>query len=292
MTNTGFNLFTTFNGINILGASQDVSCINYNLPDVLCDDCYVGYTPTSDGRCVKVTNVDATPPTDQQISVSEIYPQYSWYGTIIFGEGYNLNGTTTGTTTGVTTSFWKNIHEDTINGPLNRTGLWAANTTDDQIVGYSYCLDVLETKQYYVGIACDNFATICVDGTNIIVQDPTALAAQFGSGLAVTYRYWFIYPITLTAGSHLIEITGYNINLRAALGAEIYNATAAELISANSYTDLGSKLLFSTKDVIGTNIQVGNHGYGWTCPSGYVLVTCDGPPYCTKIEYLDCGATP
>jgi hypothetical protein len=66
----------------------------------------------------------------------------------------------------------------------------------------------------------------------------------------------------------------------AALGAEIYDNTAAEIIAATAYGDLN--LVFSTKDYVGQPVQIGSGGIGYTCPSGYSLVLCDGPAYCTQ----------
>jgi hypothetical protein len=256
-------------------------------------DCYEGYTPTTDDRCVKTTTVAATPPSDLQLSVAKTYSQYSNYGSILFDTGYNLNGTTSAPYQIITTSFWKNIPNNTTDGPLNRCGLWAAIVYSNQDVGFTYCLDVIVDKTYYVAVGCDNYAIIRVDGTTVVSQNVAALTAQFGASTSVTFKYWFIYPIYLTVGAHVIEMIGHNIDMIAALGAEIYDATKNEIITATDYTTFSNAhILFSTKDMIGEYIEIGTGGLGYTCPTGYSLIMCQGDPHCINIDYIDCGETP
>ena len=265
--------------------------------DVLCTDCYVGYTPTPDGRCVKTTTVPATGPTNLQQSVSTTHAWYSDHGSLIFEEGFNINGRsadgTSSTVTGITTSMWKNIAGNLTDGPLNRCGLWTSPPSSNQDVGFTHCINIDVAKTYYVAIGCDNYATIRIDGTNIVVQDPAELNIQFGPDTRVTFMYWFIYPIHLTAGTHVVEMIGHNVSSVATLGAEIYDATKSEIISATDYTEFkANHIIFTTQDMIGEDIQIGSGGLGYTCPDGYSLIMCDGAPYCINISYIDCGATP
>jgi len=90
-----------------------------------------------------------------------------------------------------------------------------------------------------------------------------------------------VYPVTLSSGPHIIELIGHNDSSSAALGAEIYDNTAAQLISATSYSDL--TLIFSTKDYRGQPVQLSTDGLGYTCPSGYSLAACQDPYVCRKI---------
>ena len=256
--------------------------------------CYTGYEVTPDGkRCVKTLTTPATPPTEQEIAVAKSYENYSVNGSILFNPGYNSNGTTSNGYQILSTPFWKNVGYTNTDGPMNRCALWATTFASNQDVGFTHCITVEEEKTYYIGIGCDNYAIIRVDGNTIIHQDVAALNAQFGAGTSVTFKFWFIYPVQLSAGFHVIELIGHNNESIAALGAEIYDATKDEIIAATNYTDFyNSYILFTTKDMVGQNIQIGTDGYGWTCPDGYSLVICQGPPYCTNISYLDCGEIP
>ena len=64
-------------------------------------------------------------------------------------------------------------------------------------------------------------------------------------------------------------------------------------MAATSYTDLGSKLIFSSKDYIGQPVQIGTGGVGYTCAAGgSSLVLCDGTPYCLQLlttSTVPCG---
>lgn len=255
--------------------------------------CYQGYEPTNLNNCIKVAQTDATPPTDIQVSVAKTYSQYSNYGSILFNLGYNLNGTTSAGYQILSTAFWKNIPNNTTEGPLNRCGLWSSIVENNQDVGFTHCININTPKTYYVAVGCDNYAIIRVDGVTIISQDVAALTAQFGAGLSVTFKYWFIYPIELSAGSHVVEMIGHNIDGIAALGAEIYDATKDEIIAATDYpTFYTAHILFTTRDMRGQDIEIGSGGIGYTCPSGYSLIMCDGAPYCINISYLNCGEIP
>jgi hypothetical protein len=255
--------------------------------------CYEGYTPTPNGDCVRTITTEAIAPTNLQIAVAKTYSQYSINGSILFNPGYNLNGTTSTGYQILSTALWKNIPNNTTNGPLNRCGLWTPTPLDNQDVGFTQCLNVITEKTYYIAVGCDNYAIIRIDGATIVSQNVAALTSQFGAGALVTFKYWFIYPVLLTAGSHVIEMIGHNINSIAALGAEIYDATSDEIVDATDYpTFYTAHILFSTKDMVGQDIQIGTGGYGYTCPSGYSLIMCDGDPYCINTNYIDCGEVP
>jgi hypothetical protein len=137
------------------------------------------------------------------------------------------------------------------------------------------------TKSYYIGLGCDNYSILNLDGNNIITQDPTALGIQYGVGAGATFKVWHIYPVLLTAGPHVLELIGHNDLSIAGMGAEIYNNTSAQLQTATSYA--GLNLVFSTKDYIGQPVQLGSGGTGYECPSGYALVACEDPYICRQL---------
>jgi hypothetical protein len=160
-------------------------------------------------------------------------------------------------------------------GPLHRTGIWSCTDGDGNPVGvwlgFSRCITVDSTKTYYLGIAADNLFRFKIDG-NIIVQKLSTTDVN-------NFRYWHVYPITLSAGTHIIEMEGQNAGSDAAFGAEIYDNTFAQLTAATNISQLN--ILFSTQNMIGQNFDLGRY----TCPEGYALSVCDeeGIPFCRKI---------
>lgn len=251
--------------------------------------CPVGYTLSTDGTyCFITTITEATPPTDQQTTIASPSTNYGVYGSLIYAPGYNVNGTGPFTQISISNPFWINSPINTVNGPNNRAALWSAVTADDQDVGFTVCVSLPEDGVYYVAGMGDNYISIVVDGNPVVVMDPDAMGVFLGDngfpgiGDFSTFRLWHIYPVPLTAGDHVIEMIGHNVSSIAGMGAEIYDNTSAEIAAATSYADLGSGLIFSTKDYIGMDVQIGTGGGGYTCPAGYSLVLCDGPAYCTQ----------
>jgi hypothetical protein len=263
--------------------------------------CPTGYTLSEDGTyCYLTTTTAATPPSNQQTTVGAGSTEYGILGTLIYNPGYSNNGVGTFTRIDTSNAFWINNPINTTNGPNNRTALWAPVTTDNQDVGFSVCITVSTPGTYYIGCMADNYIIINIDGNNVLTMDPVAMGNYLSSngfpgvGQLATFRFWHVYPVNLLVGSRVLEIIGHNINSIAGMGTEVYAATSGDLQAASSYTDLGPKLLFSSKDYIGQNIQIGSGGIGYTCPSGYSLVLCDGPAYCTQTEItpiISCGPT-
>ncbi len=252
--------------------------------------CPIGWTLSDDrSYCYQVNTTVATAPTSPSTAAHSTNTAYGNYGTLIYDPGYAVNGTGTSTLINYSNIFWQNTGANLTDSPLNRNGLWATVTTTNQDIGFSVCLNVPATKTYYIGMGCDNWSKIRVDGATIVDQDPVAMAAYLNShgypgvGIDVTFKFWHIYPVMLNAGLRVIELVGHNDTGPAAMGAEIYDATSAEIQAATSYGALGSKLLFSTKDYFGHAIQLGSGGVGYSCPSGYSLVLCDGPAYCKQV---------
>lgn len=269
--------------------------------------CPVGYTLSPDGTfCQQVNTTAATPPSGSENAVAVSGPNnfyYGIFGSLIFDPGYNVNGTGTFTQIPYTNGFWVNgtgyptyPSASNTQGPLNRAGLWSPTVLNPQQVGFSICISAPSTGVYYVGMACDDFGQIIIDGTTIVSQDRTALKTYIQAngypypvGLdpnQITFNFWYIYPITLTQGNHTVEIIGNNtsgtVPGAADLGCEIYNLTSSQIQSATSYADMGSGLIFSSKDFVGQPIQIGSGGIGYTCPPGYSLVLCSGPAFCTQ----------
>lgn len=256
--------------------------------------CPPGYTLSDDETfCFQINTTTATPPSSPENTVAKSFSGYSAYGSLIYDPGYNVNGTGTFVQINFANTFWVNgsgfpsASGSTVDGPLNRTGLWSTTTADNQTIGFTVCVELPENGTYYIGMGADDFCTVRVDGNTIIEQDVFAMNAYLSANgypgtLASTFRFWHIYPVALTVGTHVLEIIGNNLVTLAAIGAEIYNLSSAQIQAATSYVSMGSGLVFSTKDHVGEPVQVGSDGIGYTCPDGYSLVLCDGPAYCTQ----------
>lgn len=266
--------------------SKSVPILIY-LPNDTC--CPTGYVPSPDGQyCYYIQDVAAIPPSgtpDTLVASSNV--AYSTCGSYIYDLGFNINGT--GPSSQITTAntFWSNgagacVDNTTVDGPLNRSGVWVSPAVSNQDIGFGVCLQLSESKTYYIGIAADNYGIIKVDGNTIVTQDSTALDSQYGIGGAA-FKVWHIYPVVLSAGPHILELIGHNNSAAAAIGCEVYSATAAELIAATSYASLGGKLIFSSKDYVGEEAQLGTQDAGYTCPAGYSIAPCEDPIVCRRI---------
>jgi hypothetical protein len=260
--------------------------------------CPLGYQLSDDGTyCYYQLVTSATPPTSSENTVSATFATYSCWGTNIFDPGYSIGGIGSFTQIPTGNTFWINgagypSTGNTTNGPMNRSALWSTSTMDNQTLGFSVCVDIPENAVYLIGIAGDNIPKIIVDGTTVIDMDTTGLgnymAAHGFPAIAgypdeAAFRFWNVYPVALNQGTRVIEMLCRNTTNIAAMAAEIYNATYADLAAATSYVDLGAKLIFSTKDQIGLPVQISDQGIGYSCPDGYSLKPCGSPAVCVKL---------
>lgn len=292
--NVLYDVRLTTNGIRCASRSTTIQIIRSF------DCCPSGYTISEDGTyCYQTNTTAATPPSGSENAAAVFDDEYNPYGTVIFDPGYTTNGTGSFVQIPYTNTFWvngagyPNTVGTAVDGVMNRTGIWSNTTFVGQQLGFAVCITVPENGTYYVGISCDDEATIRVDGNLIVDQNRPALGNFFranGYPLAsndqMGFNFFYIYPIDLTAGEHVIEMVGLNtagtIFGNACLACEIYDLSPSEIAAAESYGDLGAGLLFSSKDYVGQPIQIGSGGIGYTCPPGYSLVLCDGPAYCTQ----------
>ena len=174
-------------------------------------------------------------------------------------------------------------------GRLNQVGIWAAGFPADDELCFDFCVTPTETKQYLIGIAGDNKVKLYIDSVLTVYLDvPNFL-------ITVPFTSWHVFPITLTAGTHIITLCGINIGATspAAFGAEIYDIDLATFQSTlldpalgpgncgNVPADLAPYTLFSTVNMIGLQIPNPNDPGIWECPLGYVLDECQGIPLCT-----------
>jgi hypothetical protein len=145
------------------------------------------------------------------------------------------------------------------------------------------CITAPETKTYWVGLGADNNFRIVVDGSDIVNTLNGPYDGAFDSNSNISFIYWHVYPITISAGNHVIELYGLNRDpgTIAGFGCEIYNNTIDELTGATTVSDLN--ILFSSSgQTSATTIQDLSGNYlssGFTCPTGYIYDPCNSNCY-------------
>ena len=224
--------------------------------------------------CTALNSIPAIPPTSGKVDtltgpIIDVY--YSINGSVIYSS-YDSTGNGTFTSIPLTDTFWTNTTGS--NGPLNRCGVWARTLKDIQSVGFSVCIDIDTSKDYYVGFGADNYATLKID-SKVILQQPYTTGQE-------NLNVWKIFKITLAKGKHFVEVLGNNAGLVATIGFEIYDNTASQIMNATSYSNLN--LVFSSKDQIGKPVQDGDSTLTYSCPAGYSLDYCSSNiPVCSQV---------
>jgi len=178
-----------------------------------------------------------------------------------------------------------------LNGRLNEVGIWACGPLGqlggpstqpvNEWVGFSRCLEVAAEGEYVVGIAADNDVRLTVDGT-LVFEKVGANVNHF--------RYWWMVPISLTAGTHIIEMEGLNAGNIAAFGAELYGpypAGSTANDAAMAGLDYANNILWSTGDQVGGNFHSGVNS-GYACPDGLALNLCTDEFLCTGVLREEC----
>lgn len=244
--------------------------------------CPDGYTfDELSQECIKLDITPIIPSTDQRVACAASDNSYANFGVAIYTT-YNTNGTGTSTIHHAADTYWSNPAPNFVDGVLNRTAVWACNPGGTpqtglmlpvgEPIGFIFPVIVPTTKTYYVGIAGDNKVRIRVGCNTIVDMDPNAIGLQYGTGLAGAFKFWHVYPVTLTAGRHVFELTGINFGSVAGFGAEIYDNTEAELSAATN--GAGLNIIFSTSTKRGQPLQVSSTFVG-TCPDGNTCVDID-----------------
>jgi len=251
------------------------------------------YTGTS---CVCIQTTAATIPNSAitYTAISQTYDEYSEFGTLIYDTGYSVDGTGTTVAFLTGTTVWENTGNTSGNtitdGPLNRSGIWTTLTggtdlPEDTWIGYSFCIESISAKTYYVGLGADNKFSFRLNGQTVV---------QSIWNDTTPFKYWHVYPLDVPQGTNIIELFGLNTGSNAAFGCEIYDNTLSELTAATVYSDLN--VVYTTSSQIGGIFDlVADSGFtyltsGYTCPSGYVYQSCSGN--CLSYTICDNAITP
>jgi hypothetical protein len=290
--------------VNIL---HDPRTIKFRPISVLCGaTCPTGYSPTPDGSsCIKITTLPADPPTGpSSVAARMRYVPYGISGMIVYRLGeFNANGTpihgmgvSFEAITDVANHFW--VADNTTNyyGRLNAVGVWRKTSCSDPafwdstwtMIGFSRTFTLSAAKTVYIGMGADNVAMVKLNGTLFIQQPGAIVPPVIGDGTLEmqNHFYWNIYPVTLAAGTHIIEMTALNQGSVACMGVEVYDNTEAEILAATSEADLN--ILFSTKNMDCQAFDLGD-GIAYSCTTAgtdFALDTTTAPPTCKKVEYV------
>jgi hypothetical protein len=283
-----------------------VECIVTNCENQLCDGCDSNYewTPLNDGTntCIATITQPATPPTTTFTLYQKQNGQYSINGGRVYINGYNIDGSGTNPILLTNSAF---------RGIMNTCALWT-NDVDSvgnyapvrQWLGFSYCINITETKTYYIGMGADNDIQFRVDGETKI---NTYLVNPQGQGDQNTFKWWNIYPIEISAGSHIIDVLGLNRGSVAGFGCKIYDPPSLEVFTAMTTTaELDSVTVFDSKNyfnniadvIINTDGTYTSSGY--SCPDGFTYCSgqCSKNIYCQNecvggtIQLVIKGGTP
>lgn len=263
-------------------------------PVVLCETCDEGYTPTVDACVMYTETYPEYYPGQYTILKSLPSAAYTNFGTLVFDQ-WNIDGTGTFEKISTDNFYWTNLPYPSLNGPMNRSSVWASVTHSNQDIGFSFCMDVILTKNYYIGFGSDNWGKMKINGQMVLEQNPTALKAMLASNQTTDqmgHKWWYVYKVELLAGRNIIEVFGHNNASVAAIGIQIYDMEKSALVAALSTNDLGQGLVFSSESLVGETLQYeyspigGYHGYH--CPDGHALDTCSGLPVCVQFETIPC----
>ncbi|MGB1041417.1 MAG: hypothetical protein ACPGVD_11130 [Flavobacteriales bacterium] len=174
------------------------------------------------------------------------------------------------------TGVWQG--NSSITGRLNKVGIWNSSIPFGQWVGFTKCIEVKKKQKFYVGMGADNRFRFYLNG------NPTPVV-EMNNNNTFNFTHWHIFEIELQPGKNIIEMQGYNNSGPASFGAEIYDATLAQILTWTTDAEIDAATIFSTKDMRGQTTQIGNIN-GWSCPNGLAVDFCTGDsiPVCTLIQ--------
>ena len=278
-------------------ASLTTSTTTVSIPTLTCTNCSNQYSWTqySSTCCVATQTVAVTLPTTPLTLSSYPYLAYSDYGTQVYSN-FNIDGTGTVINTLQLQNLWRRTQntqgQPVLDGPLNRCGKWprVPNNAVDYLplstwVGFSVCLTgFVGLKTYYVGIGADNHYRLVLDGVEIL---NTTRYVGFSD---IHFKWWHVYPVQIGAGSHVLEVYGWNNDSIASFGCEIYNNTLTELVNATQLSNLNIIFTTQTQTTASVVQSIANNGNpiyisnGYTCPNGYVYSSCSN----TCVKYIYC----
>ena len=192
---------------------------------------------------------------------------------------------------------------------MQRSSLWAqlpgggAQWPNEEWISVEYCIDILEEKEYIIGVGSDNQARITIDSSTFNGGGVTNLLNLFASedesglptngGVSEPLRFWHMFPVTLPVGTHRFIIEGYNISSTYGFGTEIYDTTAAYMQNTimTGGDSIENHILFSTRQLAITPpllIPGPAETVTWSCSPDTVYSDCYGAPSCIVTTTTNC----
>lgn len=256
-------------------------CLKNDVPT-----CNAGYNLSDDKTlCLRTQTQPATPPSGGTgtAGIAQKVNSNQWNnGGIRYIAHYNLDGSPVSPTTDVTlvttphffvngTTPFNSATRNTVDGRMNVAGIWVQGgvqsgnldwTPVQEFIGFSRKFTVSSARTVLVMMCADNNFKINVNGATLV-----DMTSNNGNLLgAPNFAYANVYPVQMRSGDNYIEMYAENFGNVAGFAAEIYDITLSQLQAATSEADL--HLLFSTRDVIGQNFDLGI-STGYSCPDGW-----------------------
>ncbi len=174
-------------------------------------------------------------------------------------------------------------------GRMNATGVWACDPSTglaganpaNEWIGFSVCVDIATPGDYLLGLGADNRTRFAVDGV-LLREDP--------SDDVLNFQYWWVTPVQLTSGTHIVSFEGFNAGGPAGLGAEIAGPfPVGSLVddAAMATADYAGNLVWTAADAVGSTFALGETN-GWSCPDGMALDLCAAEPVCYAEDVVPC----
>jgi hypothetical protein len=200
----------------------------YNYPNTSNTRLYVADTTNPPGTVTTTHMINAT------FDINGNYISSSATGTVVFNNGsllsIHMSGSVSGIGGGFThqdeptpTNLYKSPNNSSYSSFLNQYGVWG-----DQDNGASYSssfpFTIATTGSYTITAACDNYAYISIDGSQVL-----SAIENYGSSSSTT--------LTLSAGSHTVSWNATNTGAVGSFGLTI--ADSSGNIVWNSLTPTG-----------------------------------------------------
>lgn len=187
-------------------------------------------------------------------------------------------------------------------GRLNVAGIWPTGYPKGTNISFEYCIDLVAPKQFLFGMSGDDMILSINSGSGFVDQVKLKNATP-----TTNYDHqWWVFPITLPTGNHIIKFTGQdNQGTTGAIAFEIYDMGAliyganapyatpyAKFLDVlttaagtspncgNVETDLAPFIKYSSKNLIGYNVAASGSSGTWSCPDGSAVDYCNGTPQC------------
>jgi hypothetical protein len=191
---------------------------------------------------------------------------YGIYGTLIYEEGYSIDGVGTISRINPSNAFWINSVPNTVGGRFNNCGVWSSNIPNflpsNNGVGIFANIKSDTAKTVYIGISClTTFGTgsihLFVNNIQILATVNDYMRTSINSQIGVfspfpTYQFWNIYPINIVQGNNYILVNNAGDYFYKGVGFQVYDNTAAEIAAATSYS--GLNVLFDSANFSGNMI--------------------------------------